>query len=67
MLVRAGASALRLERAAAWLAGRAASEEVLVVAATHDAASDLLRHAATTRGAAFGWTWKASSRPKVCA
>ena len=55
MVVRACASSLRLERAAAWLAGRAASEEVLVVAATHDAASDLLRHAATSRGAAFGW------------
>jgi CRISPR/Cas system-associated exonuclease Cas4 (RecB family) len=37
------------------LADRAAGEEVLVVAATHDAASDLLRHAATARGAAFGW------------
>ena len=55
MVVRACASSLRLERAAAWLAGRAASEDVLVVAATHAAASDLLRHAATTRGAAFGW------------
>lgn len=54
-LVCASRATLRIERARAWLAERAPGEELLVVAATHDAASDLLRHAATVRGAAFGW------------
>jgi CRISPR/Cas system-associated exonuclease Cas4 (RecB family) len=54
-VVRASRATLRIERARAWLADRAPGEEVLVVAATGDAASDLLRNAATARGAAFGW------------
>ena len=55
-LVRASRATLRIERARAWLADRgAAGEELLVVGATWDAASDLLRDAATARGAAFGW------------
>jgi RecB family exonuclease len=47
----------RVARARAWLAGRAAAEEVLVVAATQGAASELLRAAAVQAetGAAFGW------------
>ena len=47
----------RLERARAWLAGRAAAEEVLVVAASRDAANELLRRTVldSSAGAAFGW------------
>jgi RecB family exonuclease len=47
----------RVARARAWLAGRAAAQEVLVVAATPGAAGELLRAAATesATGAAFGW------------
>lgn len=54
-VVRASAAHLRIERARAWLSAREPSEEVLVVAANADAASDLLRDAAAERGAAFGW------------
>jgi RecB family exonuclease len=46
---------LRIARASEWLAARAPSEEILVVAASADAANDLLRAAAAERGAAFGW------------
>ncbi len=45
----------RLARARQWLAGRDAGEEVVVVAATLDAAHELLRSTAAEVGAAFGW------------
>ena len=45
----------RLARARGWLAGRAASESLLVLAATRDAASDLIREAVRGPGACFGW------------
>ena len=54
-LHRASAAHLRIARASEWLAARAPSEEILVVAASADAANDLLRAAAAERGAAFGW------------
>jgi ATP-dependent helicase/nuclease subunit B len=45
----------RIGRARAWLEGRSAGEEVLIVGATPDAANELARSVATTKGAAFGW------------
>ncbi len=49
------AAADRLARAEAWLQGRGPAEEILVVAASTEAAHELLRAAAAKRGAAFGW------------
>src|SRR5512138_3788969 len=49
------AASERLRIAQAWLEARAPGEEVLVVGATPDAANELLRRAALSRGAAFGW------------
>jgi len=54
-LIESVAAAPRLQRAAEWLARRAPAEEVLVIAASADAANDLLRAAAQRAGAAFGW------------
>src|SRR3984893_277190 len=45
----------RIRRARAWLEGRAAAEEVLIVGATLDAANELARGVAGEKGAAFGW------------
>src|SRR6202047_2264576 len=45
----------RIRRARAWLEGRAAAEEVLIVGATLDAANELARGVAKEKGAAFGW------------
>jgi hypothetical protein len=47
----------RLERARSWLAARAPAEEVLVVSANTDAASELIRGAAleSASGGVFGW------------
>jgi ATP-dependent helicase/nuclease subunit B len=44
----------RIRRARASLEGRSAGEEVLIVGATPDAANELARSVATTKGAAFG-------------
>ncbi|HVN39714.1 MAG TPA: PD-(D/E)XK nuclease family protein [Myxococcota bacterium] len=49
------AASERLRIAQAWLEARTPGEEVLVVGATADAANELLRRAALSRGAAFGW------------
>ena len=46
---------LRIRRARAWLEGRAAAEEVLIVGATLDVANELARGVAKEKGAAFGW------------
>jgi RecB family exonuclease len=54
-LLRSPRADARIARASAWLDARPAGEEVLVVAATADAANDLLRSIAARRGAAFGW------------
>jgi ATP-dependent helicase/nuclease subunit B len=45
----------RIRRAEAWLESRAAAEELLIVAATLDAANELARGVAKKKGAAFGW------------
>ena len=52
LVTSAGAQA-RLARAAQWLSQRGRSEQVLVVGATLEAASELIRAAAAP--AAFGW------------
>ncbi len=54
-LHRASAAHLRIARASEWLAARAPAEEILVVAASADAASELLRTVALEKGSAFGW------------
>ena len=54
-LVSAPRAQARIEVARSWLASHAAGDEVLVVAATRDAANDLLRAVARERGASFGW------------
>jgi hypothetical protein len=53
--VSSPAASARIEVALRWLDGRAPGEEVLVVGATPDAANELLRRAAESRDAAFGW------------
>lgn len=53
--VIAARAELRLREAAAWLSSRVPGEEVLVVGATANAASELVRSIASTRGAGFGW------------
>src|ERR1700722_6069805 len=45
----------RIRRARAWLEGGSADEGVLIVGASPDAANELARSVATTKGAAFGW------------
>ncbi|MDH3212896.1 MAG: PD-(D/E)XK nuclease family protein [Myxococcales bacterium] len=56
-LVAATASAaqVRIARATAWLRQRAPAEEILIVAGTAAAASELVRTTVGQRGAAFGW------------
>jgi ATP-dependent helicase/nuclease subunit B len=53
--IRGAAAHQRLARARRWLLERGPAEETLVVAASRDAANDLLRGAALERGASFGW------------
>lgn len=48
-------AAYRLERAASWLAARGRGEEVLVIGANQDAASELTRRVSLHAGASFGW------------
>lgn len=54
-LVCAPSAELRLREAAAWLAARPPGEEVLVIGATHEAASEVIRTVAVQRGTGFGW------------
>ena len=49
------ASSHRVRRAEAWLEGRTAAEEVMIVGATLGAANEVARKVAKKRGAAFGW------------
>jgi predicted ABC-type transport system involved in lysophospholipase L1 biosynthesis ATPase subunit len=48
-------SCSRIDRARAWLETRDASDEVLILGASLNAANELARSLARTRGAAFGW------------
>ena len=54
-IVQSASARARLERAAAWLAGRGASEAVLIVGATNEGANHIARRAARPLGATFGW------------
>jgi hypothetical protein len=45
----------RIGRARVWLESRVQAEEVLIVGATLDAATELARKVAKKKGAAFGW------------
>lgn len=64
-LVTASAASARIDCARQWLMRRSPGEEVLVVAASSDAANELLRGAALERGAAFGW--HRTTLPRVAA
>ncbi len=63
--IRSPSARERVAAATRWLAERRAGEPVLVVAASSDAASELLRGAASARGAAFGW--HRATLPRVAA
>jgi CRISPR/Cas system-associated exonuclease Cas4 (RecB family) len=54
-LVTSSAAAPRLELAGAWLREQGPAGRALVVAATQEAASEVVRAAAAVCGAAFGW------------
>ncbi|MEJ7599982.1 MAG: hypothetical protein WKG01_18895 [Kofleriaceae bacterium] len=54
-VVRAARAELRLREAAAWLGARGADEQVLVIGATPDAASEVIRDVTLARGTGFGW------------
>jgi RecB family exonuclease len=53
-LVTSARAELRLREVASWLASRPIGEEVVIVAATSDAASEQIRVLAKARGSAFG-------------
>ncbi len=55
VILRSSRAELRTARAQEWLSAHPPATQVLVVAATPDAASDLLRTAAVSKGASFGW------------
>lgn len=54
-VVTSARAELRLREAAAWLEARGADEQILIIGATHDAASELIREVARVRGTGFGW------------
>ena len=54
-LVTSSSAHLRLRHAAEWLCRRLSSERVLVIGATLDGPSELLRNVATGVPASFGW------------
>ena len=55
IFVRSSASQSRIAQARAWLEARTPAEEILVLAANADAASELVRGVALEKGAVFGW------------
>ena len=54
-LVSSSATHSRIRLARAWLETQPAGAEILILAATADAANELAREVARTKGAAFGW------------
>jgi len=54
-VVTSARAELRLREATAWLASRGADEPILIVGASHEAASELIRLVARERGTGFGW------------
>src|SRR5262245_2179572 len=57
MLITSPMAAERVAQAVSWLASRGAATPVVVVAATGESASDVIRQASrvTSAGASFGW------------
>ena len=55
LLLTSPIASQRLARAEAWLAARPRGEEVLVIGASQEAATDLTRRVAKQHGASFGW------------
>ena len=55
VILRSASASLRRARAASWLQARPPGGQVVVVGATLEAASDLIREVAAARGAGFGW------------
>jgi ATP-dependent helicase/nuclease subunit B len=55
IIITSSASHSRIHRARAWLETKPPAAEILILAATVDAASELARHVARRTGAAFGW------------
>jgi ATP-dependent helicase/nuclease subunit B len=54
-VVTSARAELRLSEAARWLADRGPDEQVLIVGATYESASELIRFVAQQRGSGFGW------------
>ncbi len=54
-VVSSARAELRLREAAAWLGARGVDEPILIVGATYEAASELIRMVARERGSGFGW------------
>jgi len=54
-VVVSSSSSRRIARARAWLEAREPAEEILIIGATLDAANEVARGVAQTKGAAFGW------------
>ena len=55
LLITSPIASQRLARAEAWLAARPRGEEVLIIGASQEAATDLTRRVARQSGASFGW------------
>jgi ATP-dependent helicase/nuclease subunit B len=55
VIVTSSANHSRIRHAYAWLEARTSAEEILILAANADAASELVREVALLKGAAFGW------------
>jgi len=55
LVVTSAANSSRLERARAWLDARATAEEVVILAASLDAANGIARERTQNKGSAFGW------------
>jgi hypothetical protein len=53
--INSPAAHCRTNHARAWLEARSPSEEILILAATAEAANELARELVQAKGAAFGW------------
>ena len=54
-IVTRSATHERIRRARAWLNSQSPASEILIIAASLDAANELARDVAQIKGAAFGW------------
>jgi hypothetical protein len=55
MIITSAPNHSRIHHARVWLDARSPAKEVLILAATADAANELAREVAKKKGAAFGW------------